>query len=64
MKIRVNMKIDGQPAAEDVLEIDDYKLEELTEEELESAIDVVVRTWASDKIEIAWETEEAEEENP
>jgi hypothetical protein len=58
IQIKVKVAVSGKPAGEATLEIEDYKLEELTEDELEGAIEVVVRTWANNHIEIAWETED------
>lgn len=63
MKIRVTLSLKDQKKAEEWIEIDDRKLEELTEDELENAIDIVVRDWANEAIRIEWETEEGEPED-
>ena len=55
MKINVQLMVNAEHKLEDIVEIDDYKLEELTEEELEAAIEVCIRNWADQKISIAWE---------
>jgi len=47
---------------EDVLEIDDRKLEHLSSDEVEQAIEVVVRDWASSGIEAEWETLDEEQQ--
>lgn len=57
MKIKVRLRIGGQTAAEDVIVIEDHKLDELTEEERERAVEIVVTQWANDRIEIDWETD-------
>jgi len=56
MRIKVQLSVGGQAVKEDVLVVDDSKLEELTEEEIEHAIDINVRNWADKNISIAWET--------
>jgi hypothetical protein len=56
MKIRVNLSI-KELQVEEFLEIDDRKLEELSEEEIEQTIDIVVRNWVNDAIRLEWETE-------
>lgn len=58
MKIQVQVLIGGVPVKEDVVEIDDYKLMPLTEEERESSVEIVVRNWIDRQIEVAWEVVE------
>ncbi|TMV44917.1 hypothetical protein FE783_30810 [Paenibacillus mesophilus] len=60
MKIKISLSVDGQQVKEDVVEIEDNKLEELSEEEVEAAAEAVVRLWADRKLSIAWEVEEPE----
>lgn len=57
MNIRVNLRVEGQLAASGTVSIDDRKLEELTEEEVEQAVEIMVSKWANDRIEIDWETD-------
>ncbi len=57
LKIHVQMKVDGQAVKEHILEIDDYKLEELSEDEIEQSIEIVVQQWASSQVEIEWEAD-------
>jgi hypothetical protein len=58
MRIKVQLSVAGQPVKEDTLELDDGKLEELSEEEIEQAIEINVRSWADRNIAITWETDE------
>jgi hypothetical protein len=60
MKIKISLSVDGEQVKEDVVEIEDDKLEELSEEEIEAAAEAVVRQWADRKLSIAWEVEELE----
>jgi hypothetical protein len=62
MKIKVRLRVDGKTAAEEEIKIDDHKLYELTEEELERSVEIVVTQWANNKIELDWETDEDWEE--
>lgn len=58
MRIKIKLSIGEESVKEDVIEIDDYKLEELDEVEIESAIEVMVRDWANQHLTISWEAEE------
>ena len=60
MKINVSLKIGPEAQLDGVIEIDDYRLEELSEEEIEAAIEMNVRNWANAKIQIEWEVAEEE----
>lgn len=57
MKINVSLTVGGETIKHDTIEIDDDKLEPLTEEELEAAIEVHIRTWAENNVQIAWEVQ-------
>lgn len=59
MDIKIRLSVEGEPVKEAVVQIEDYKLEELTEEERESAIEIVVRNWADRHIQIEWEAPNA-----
>jgi hypothetical protein len=61
MIIRIRLLVGGREAANDELRIDDSKLEPLTPEEREAAVEVAVRSWADREIEVAWETEDEPE---
>jgi len=60
MKIKISLSVDGEEVKRDEVEIEDVRLEELTEEEVEAAIEAVVRRWADRKLSIAWETADPE----
>jgi hypothetical protein len=60
VKIKISLSVDGEVVKEDVTEIDDRKLEELSREEVEAAVEAVVRRWADRKLSIVWETDESE----
>ncbi|RKN80653.1 hypothetical protein [Paenibacillus ginsengarvi] len=60
MRIKICLSVDGQEMKEDVVEIEDDKLAELTEEEVAAAAEAVVRSWADRKLSIAWEVEQPE----
>lgn len=60
MKISVNLTVSGEIVKTDVIDIDDEKLELLTEDEVEAAIEVHIRTWAERHVQIAWEALEAD----
>ncbi|TVY11677.1 hypothetical protein [Paenibacillus cremeus] len=63
MLLNIKISIGGELVKAASIEVDDYKLEELTEEEKESAMEIVVRNWADRNLQIEWEdVEEGEEE--
>lgn len=57
MNIKVRMDVGGRAQVDDLLVIDDAKVEELTEEEVEAAVEIVVREWADRMVRIEWEVE-------
>lgn len=60
MNIKVRLRVNGATAAEDTIEIEDHKLDELSEDEVERAVEIVVTQWANDRIEIDWDTGDEE----
>jgi hypothetical protein len=62
LKVNVMLKVGQEAQINGVLEIDEYKLEGLTEEEIEAAIQVNVSSWANSQIRIEWEVFEEEEQ--
>lgn len=62
MKVNVTLKVGQEAQINGVIEIDEYKLEGLTEEEIEAAIQVNVSSWANAQIRIEWEVSEEEEQ--
>lgn len=55
MDIMIRLSVEGELVKEAVVQVEDYKLEELTEEERESALEIVVRNWADRHLQIEWE---------
>lgn len=57
MRINVSLKVGEEVVKEDVIEIDDSKLEELSDDEVDASIEVLIRTWADRHVHIAWEVD-------
>ncbi|NEW06177.1 hypothetical protein GK047_09155 [Paenibacillus sp. SYP-B3998] len=55
MRIQIQLSVAGQSVKQDVLEIAEQKLGELTDEEIESAIEIKIRTWVDQMIQVEWE---------
>lgn len=55
MGIRVCLKVDGKAVKEDEIELNEDKLEPLTEEEIQQVIEIKVQEWANRCIEAEWE---------
>jgi hypothetical protein len=55
VRIQLQLSIGERTVEKAFIEIDDRKLEELTPEELEGAIEMNVRTWADRNIRLDWE---------
>ncbi|MEC0230947.1 MULTISPECIES: hypothetical protein [Paenibacillus] len=55
MRIQVQLAINGETVKQDVLEIAEQKLGEMTDEEIESAIEVNIRTWMDRMVQVEWE---------
>jgi hypothetical protein len=55
MDIRVVLSVGADPVKEETLTIEDEKLEPLSEEEVERAIEIVIRDWADKLLSISWE---------
>lgn len=62
MKIKVNLSVSNELVKKDIIEIEDWKLEELTKEEIEGAIEIQIRNWADRMIQIAWEMDKTDTE--
>lgn len=58
MKIHVALKVSDGHTLRDTLIIEEHKLGELTDEEIEAAIERNIRTWVDRHIEVEWEAEE------
>ncbi len=55
MKIQVQLAIDGKSVKQNIIEIEEYRLGELTEEEIQQAIEVKIRTWVDSVMYVEWE---------
>ena len=58
MKIQLNLKVKDEFVKTDTIEIDDYKLESLNEDELREAIEINIRQWFDDHVQVSWEVSE------
>lgn len=58
MKIHVTLKVSDGHTLSDTLVIEEHKLGELTEEDIEAAIERNIRTWVNRHIAVEWEAEE------
>ncbi|CAN7707859.1 MULTISPECIES: hypothetical protein [Paenibacillus] len=55
MRIQIQLAIDGETKKTEVLEIAEHKLGEMTDEEIEQAIEVKIRTWVDRMVQVEWE---------
>ncbi|WP_164484201.1 MULTISPECIES: hypothetical protein [unclassified Paenibacillus] len=55
MRIQIQLAVSGEMVKQDVLEIPEYKLGEMTDEEIESAIEIKIRTWVDRMVQVEWE---------
>jgi hypothetical protein len=55
VKIQVQLAIDGKSVKQNIIEIEEYRLGELTEEEIQQAIEVKIRTWVDSVMYVEWE---------
>lgn len=60
MQVKLRLYVQEEECTNSTIEIEDRKLEELSEEEKEQVIDIYVRQWADQHLRIAWETETEE----
>ncbi|WP_235960102.1 hypothetical protein [Paenibacillus silvestris] len=60
LRISIQLAVAGDMVKQDVLEIAEHKLGEMTEEEIESAIEIKIRTWVDRMIQVEWEVIEEE----
>jgi hypothetical protein len=61
MRIKVQLSLGDQEVKVDELVIEEFKLGELTDEEIEQAIEINIRDWADKLIRIHWEVVEEDE---
>jgi len=57
MKIRIKLSVAGELVKEADVDVADAKMEELTDEEKEHAIEIIVRDWADKHLQVEWEAE-------
>ncbi|MGO4269231.1 hypothetical protein AB4Z22_05185 [Paenibacillus sp. TAF58] len=55
LRIQIQLAVSGELVKQDVLEIAEYKLGEMTDEEIESAIEIKIRTWVDRMVQVEWE---------
>ncbi|SEG14718.1 hypothetical protein [Paenibacillus sp. UNC499MF] len=55
MKIRIDLSVGGENVKEAFLQIEDRKVDHLTEEELFQAVEINIRSWADREVGISWE---------
>ncbi|WNR47079.1 hypothetical protein [Paenibacillus roseipurpureus] len=55
LRIQIQLTIDGEMNKSDVLEIAEHKLGDMTDEEIEQAIEVKIRTWVDQMVQVEWE---------
>ena len=58
MKVDVTLMIADGHSVHDVIEIEEFKLGELTDEEIEAAIEIRIRSWVDQQLSVAWEVQE------
>jgi hypothetical protein len=60
MRIKVALAFGDQAVKEEILEIKEQKLGDLTDEEIERAIEINIRSWLDKHLQIEWEVMEEE----
>jgi hypothetical protein len=60
VKVKIGLSVDQKPVLQDVLTIEESRLGELTEEEIERAIEIRIMEWTNRHVHIEWEVEEEE----
>jgi len=65
LNIKVRLSVRNELVLEDIITINDAKLAQLTEEEVERAVEIHISEWANRNVSIAWESVEdiSEEKN-
>lgn len=58
MKIDVTLMVADGHSINEVIEIEEFRLGELTDEEIETAIEIRIRSWVDQQISVAWEVQE------
>jgi hypothetical protein len=55
VKVDVILKLADGHSVQDVIEIEEFRLGELTDEEIESVIEIRIRSWVDQQVSVAWE---------
>ena len=55
MRIQIQLSVSGDKVKEEVIEIAEHKLGELTDDEIENAIEIKIRTWVDQMVQVEWE---------
>lgn len=58
MKVHVTLHVSDGHQLRDVIEIEEPKLGELSDEDIEAAIEILIRSWVDKTISVEWETED------
>ncbi|MFC5447987.1 hypothetical protein [Paenibacillus aestuarii] len=58
MRIQIQLSVGGDKVKDAILEIAEQKLGELSEEEIEQAIEIKIRTWVDRMVRVEWEVME------
>jgi hypothetical protein len=61
MRIQIQLSVDGQSIKQDTLVIQEQKLGDLTDEEIERAIEIKIRSWVDRMVQVEWEVLEDED---
>jgi hypothetical protein len=63
LNIKVTLKVEDKEVKQDSIEIAEHKLGELTDEEIQQAIEINVREWVNRVVSVEWEAEDFEAES-
>lgn len=58
MKVDVTLQLADGHLLQDVIEIEEHRLGELTDEEIENVIEIRIRSWVDQQLSVAWEVKE------
>lgn len=58
MKVDVKLMIADGHTVNEVIEIEEFRLGELTDEEIETAIEIRIRSWVDQQVSVVWEVQE------
>jgi hypothetical protein len=61
MRIQIQLSVDGESVKQDTLVIQEQRLGDLTNEEIESAIEINIRSWVDRMVQVEWEVLEEED---